>query len=117
MDLGDQSPEEKGWLGRWLGRFLAWLLGDDADWVLGDLEERRRKRHGVSSGLARTRDLVSVAIWALGRRRTAHGGLGMDDWMRKLTHRITSANEALRVQHWWITRDENDHELRQRSQP
>ena len=79
MDPGDQTPEDRGWL----GRCLTWLLGDDADWVLGDLEERRRKRHGVGNAFARTRDLISVAIWALSRRRIEHEGLGMDGWTRK----------------------------------
>ena len=79
MGHDDQGPGRRGRLGQW----LAWLLRDDADWVLGDLEERRRNRRGIGRGLAQARDVISVAIWALGRRRTEHGGVGMDGWTRR----------------------------------
>ncbi|HSM61371.1 MAG TPA: ABC transporter permease, partial [Longimicrobiales bacterium] len=50
-------------------RWLTWLLRDEAEWVLGDLEERRRKRKGNGRRLALVRDLLSVTWWALLRRR------------------------------------------------
>src|SRR4029450_10570471 len=51
----------------WWAAWLRPLLGVDADWVLGDLEERHRKRRGWARYLALTGDLASVGGMAEGR--------------------------------------------------
>jgi putative ABC transport system permease protein len=76
------AVEDKGGLSRrgWWERLGVWLLGDDADWVLGDLEERHRKRRGLRRWVSLPFDVASLAGWAISsgrvRRRT-----GMDTRM------------------------------------
>jgi predicted permease len=75
---GDSEESQNG---GWRDRILSRLLGDDAEWVLGDLEERSRKRQDIQRHVSLLGDLWSVAGWALSRGRVGRRR-GMDGAMR-----------------------------------
>lgn len=60
-------------LPRWVARLLTRILGSDAEWALGDIEERERARR--ARGRTRRRRLLveigSTAAWGLSRRMRA----------------------------------------------
>ncbi len=64
--MSDDGGRRKGWR----DRLFEWLLGDDADWVLGDLEEGSLKRRGLARYTRSISDVLSLVGWALVGRRT-----------------------------------------------
>jgi putative ABC transport system permease protein len=60
----------RGGLPAWLAAALAWILGPDDEWALGDLEERARGRRprGCSTFMRLAVDVGSTLAWGLPRR-------------------------------------------------
>lgn len=95
--MSDKGRERR----RWTDRFFQWLLGEDADWVLGDLEERSRKRRGPARWAGWLRDVVSVSAWALLRRRTGTregtmSGMGRSGFADSVRQDVSYTVAALR---------------------
>lgn len=71
----------------WLVRALSWALGSDADWALGDLEERERARRarGQTGRWRLARDIGSAVAWGLTRRIRKGWKMRIGAWWDELS--------------------------------
>jgi predicted permease len=74
-------------LPRWLVRALSWALGSDAEWALGDLEERERARRarGRSDRWRLVADIGSAVAWGLTRQIRRGWKMGMGGWLDEIS--------------------------------
>ncbi|HUF75295.1 MAG TPA: ABC transporter permease [Longimicrobiales bacterium] len=71
----------------WVVRALSWALGTDAEWAIGDLEERERTRRArrAAGPWRLVRDVGSTLGWGLTRRIRRGWKMGMDIWWDELS--------------------------------
>lgn len=80
------SPDREG-LPRWLSAALLRVMGPDHEWVVGDLEERERRRRAAGRASARrfVVDVGSAMAWGLSRRIRRGWTMGMGGWVEDLS--------------------------------
>jgi putative ABC transport system permease protein len=86
------SSPEPGGISRWLLRAATRILGRDAEWVVGDLleRERRRRSRGQSSVRRLVRDVASTVLWGFAKRIGGGWKMGFSGWLGDVSFALRS---------------------------